>query len=85
VAAREALLFDAHPAVALAAAVLFEVQLAVLVLAEAGHARETLLHLFEEVQDGLAVVRQVQLRPQPHVDVEILAERVVRVTHGFSR
>ena len=57
----------------------------IVVLAEPRQVGEALLHAFEEVQEGLALVRQGELRPQPHVDVEVVTERRKRMSHTFSR
>src|SRR5688572_31620487 len=76
--------FQPHPAVAPGPAVFFQVEVAVVVLPELGHVREFLLDALEEVQHRLPVVREVQLRVQPHVDVEILTKRRVRMRHNHS-
>src|SRR5438128_7342069 len=84
VAGGDALAFDAQPSIAFAGAVFLQVQLIVVVLAEAGHRGELLLHALEEVEQRLAVMRQVQLGTQPHVDVEVFAERPKRIRHTGS-
>src|SRR5262249_2158621 len=78
---RQPTLLHAHPAIGLLAAILFEIHLAVLALAEARHARELLADGLEEMQKCLPPVWQVHLRADPHVDIKILAERTERITH----
>src|ERR1041385_5388214 len=73
--------FEAHPAIASGAAVFLEIEIAVVVSTELPHGGEFLLHTFEKVENGLAVVGKIQLRVDAHVDVEILAERCIRIRH----
>src|SRR4051794_19187514 len=82
--AAQAFGFKAQPAIALAASIFFDVELAILRFAEASQAGKLFLHTFEEVQNCLAVVRQGKLRAQPHVDVEILTERAKWIRHPMS-
>src|SRR5688572_10547259 len=84
VAGGDALLLDAAPAVAFAAAVFLEIELIVVVLTEARHGRERFLDALEKMQQRFAIVRQVQLGTEPHVDVEIFTKRAKRVSHTIS-
>src|SRR5262249_26313460 len=77
----QSLLFEAQPSVRKRTALFFEVVVAAVACAEAGHHWEVFLNALEEVEKRLTTVRQIQLRPKPHVDVEILAERRVRICH----
>src|SRR5580698_7056853 len=81
VAAGEAFGFQTHPTVVLPAAIFFQMEFAVVAFAEARHGGKFLLDALEESQHGLPLMRHVQLRPDPHVDVEILAERCIRIRH----
>ena len=85
VPARKPLGFEAQPAIRLAAAVFFQVELVALGLAEASHRRKAFLNSFEEVEQRFTVMRQIELRAQPHVHVEILTKSRVRIRHtAFS-
>ena len=73
--------FEAHPAIRLAAAIFLEVVLAAVGLSEPGHPGKALLDALEQMEKCFTIMRQIQLGPQPHVDVEILTECRVRMRH----
>jgi len=68
---------DAAPAIGTLVLILFEHEIPLIAAIEIPHRGVFLLHLLEEMQHGLAVLREVHLGAEIHVDVEIVAIRAV--------
>ena len=83
-AARKALLFQVDPAIAALASVFFEINFAAFALAKARHRGKLLLDELKKVKNGLTAMRQVHLRTEAHVDIEVFAESSIRIGHVYS-
>src|SRR5271170_2782444 len=75
--------FDAGPTVGVRTAILFQIEFAAVVFAKASHRGELFLNPLKEVQQRLALMRQIQLRAEANVDVEIVAKRSEWIGHRF--